>query len=52
MTEIQNLTELETLNVNLQTGRVRVDVKPPAGTKASTTVKGPEATASVRGTIF
>jgi hypothetical protein len=42
----------ETINVNLQTGRVRVDVNPPAGTRASTTVRSPVATASVRGTSF
>jgi len=52
LTEIENLSESETLNVNLQAGRVRVDVKPPAGTKAATTVKGPIVTASVRGTSF
>jgi hypothetical protein len=52
LTEIQNSTGIETLNVNLQSGRVRVDVKPPAGTKAAATVKGPTATASVRGTKF
>ena len=52
LTEIENLSDVETLNVNLQAGRVRVDVKPPAGTKAATTVKGPTVTASVRGTSF
>ena len=43
---------VETLNVHLQAGRVRVDVNPPAGTRASMTVVGPSATASVRGTSF
>jgi hypothetical protein len=52
LTEIQNLAEVETLNVNLQTGRIRVDVKPPAGMKASATIRGPTAVASVRGTSF
>ncbi|MDR0303132.1 MAG: FecR family protein [Treponema sp.] len=52
LTEIQHLAETETLNVNLQTGRIRVDVKPPAGLKAATTVRGPTSTASVRGTSF
>ena len=42
----------ETLNVSLQAGRVRVDVSPPAGTRASMNVRGPTATASVRGTVF
>jgi len=52
LTEMQNLTEVETINVNLQAGRVRVDVKPPAGTRASTTISSPSAVASVRGTSF
>jgi hypothetical protein len=52
LTEIQNLEEGETLNVNLQAGRVRVDVKPPAGKKASTTLTSPSSVASVRGTNF
>jgi len=52
LTEMQNLTGIETLSVNLQAGRVRVDVKPPAGTKASTTISSPSAVASVRGTSF
>jgi hypothetical protein len=38
--------------MNLQAGRVRVDVKPPAGTRANFTVQSPSATASVRGTSF
>jgi hypothetical protein len=52
LTEIQNLEESETINVNLQMGRVRVDVKPPAGKKASTTLTSPSSVASVRGTSF
>jgi hypothetical protein len=52
LTEVQKSAESETLNVNLQSGRVRVDVKPPAGTKALTTVTSPSSTASVRGTSF
>jgi hypothetical protein len=50
--EIQTSADSETLNVSLQTGRVRVDVKPPAGTKTIMTVSSPSATASVRGTSF
>jgi len=50
--EIQKVEETETLNVNLQTGRIRVEVKPPAGTKAVMTVSSPTSTASVRGTGF
>jgi len=52
LTEIKASSESESLNVNLQSGRVRVDVKPPAGTKAIMTVSSPSATASVRGTSF
>jgi len=52
LAEIQKSEENETLNVSLQSGRVRVDVKPAAGTKAITTVSSPSSTASVRGTSF
>jgi len=38
--------------MSLQSGRVRVDVNPPAGSKASVSVSSPSATASVRGTSF
>jgi len=52
LAEISGAAGTEKLNVALQTGRVKVDVKPPAGTKAACTVQGPSATASVRGTSF
>ncbi|WP_461255514.1 FecR family protein [Treponema sp. R80B11-R83G3] len=52
LAEIQKSEETEALNVSLQSGRVRVDVKPAAGTKALTTVSSPSSTASVRGTSF
>jgi hypothetical protein len=52
LTEISASSGAETLNVNLQAGRVRVDVNPPAGTRASMAVSSPIATASVRGTSF
>jgi len=52
LTDLQKEEGAETLNVNLQAGRVRVDVKPPAGTKAATTLTSPSSTASVRGTSF
>ena len=52
LAEISASAGTETVNVNLATGRVRVDVDPPAGTRANTTVRGPTATASVRGTSF
>ena len=50
--EINSSAGAENLNVNLQAGRVKVDVKPPAGTRANFTVQRPSATASVRGTSF
>jgi len=52
LAEISSSANTESLNVNLQAGKIRVDVKPPAGTRASTTVQSPSATASVRGTIL
>ena len=52
LAEIQSTSDTETLNVKLQTGRVKVDVKPPVGGKANCTVQGPSSTASVRGTSF
>jgi len=52
LSEIQSSANTENLNINLQTGRIRVDVKTPAGTKASTKVRSPSAAASVCGTVF
>jgi len=52
LAEISSSAGQETLSVSLQAGRVRVDVKPPAGTRASMHVQSPIATASVRGTSF
>ena len=52
LTELQASAGSETISVNLQAGRVRVDVNPPAGTKTSMAVTSPIATASVRGTSF
>jgi len=52
LAEIQSSSGSENVNVNLQAGRVRVDVNPPSGTKANFTVQSPSATASVRGTSF
>ena len=45
-------SDTETINVSLQAGRVRVDVKQPAGTRSLFGVQTPVATASTRGTIF
>ena len=52
LSEIASAEGTETINVSLQTGRVRADVKPPSGVKAVMTVQSPIATASVRGTSF
>ena len=52
LAEIQSASETENVNVNLQTGRVRVDVRPPAGTRTDFTVQSTTASASVRGTSF
>jgi hypothetical protein len=52
LAELSAAEGTETINVSIQTGRVRVDVNPPAGTKTSMSVRGPSATASVRGTSF
>jgi hypothetical protein len=42
----------EQVNVYLRAGRVRAEVRPPAGGKIDFTVRSPIATASVRGTVF
>lgn len=52
LAEIQSAENSEKATVSLQAGRVKVEVKPPAGSKANFTVQGPSATASVRGTTF
>jgi hypothetical protein len=52
LAELINRNETETINVNLNTGRVKVAVNPPAGNKADFSVKTPTVTASVRGTKF
>ena len=50
--EIRTMNNDENVSMNLQTGRVRVDVNPPAGTRTNFNVSSPSATASVRGTSF
>jgi hypothetical protein len=42
----------EQVNVYLRTGRVRAEVRPPAGGTINFTVRSPIVTASVRGTVF
>lgn len=50
--EIARLEGSESVRLALLSGRVRAEVKPPAGGKTDFTVKSPTATASVRGTGF
>jgi hypothetical protein len=50
--EIQESLGKERLSFSLRTGRIRADVKPPAGGRTEFTVRSPTATASVRGTVF
>jgi hypothetical protein len=52
LAEISQGQGSERLGVNLQAGRIRAEVKPPAGMRADMSVKGPSVTASVRGTEF
>jgi len=52
LAEIQSAENSEDINVNLQAGRVRVEVRPPAGTRSNLTVQSTSASASVRGTVF
>jgi ferric-dicitrate binding protein FerR (iron transport regulator) len=50
--ELMTQNNNETVNVNLNTGRIRVDVNPPAGGRSNFSVQSPSSTASVRGTAF
>jgi hypothetical protein len=50
--ELMTQNNNETVNVNLNTGRIRVDVNPPAGGRSHFSVQSPSSTASVRGTAF
>jgi len=43
---------VETINVGLRTGRIQVNMNPPAGSRTNYTVQTPAVTASVRGTEF
>ena len=52
LTEIQSTAGQETLNMNLQAGRVRLDLNPSPGTRAVMSVISPNATTSVRGASF
>jgi hypothetical protein len=51
--ELTGAREGERVTLNLRAGRVRADVKPPAGGgRTSFAIRGPTVTASVRGTVF
>lgn len=50
--ELVRAENQEKVNINLRAGRIRAEVKPPLGGTSSFTVRGPIATASVRGTAF
>jgi hypothetical protein len=50
--EIAAAADSDRIEVQLRAGRIRADVRPPAGGKVEFTVRSPMATASVRGTSF
>ena len=52
ITELSRVQNTENVELNLTTGRIHAQVKPPAGGKTDFTVRSSSATASVRGTIF
>jgi len=49
---IMSTDAVEMVNLDLKTGRIRVDVKAPAGSRADFSVQTPSSVASVRGTSF
>jgi hypothetical protein len=52
ITELFRAENSENVKLNLRTGRVKADVKPPAGGRIDFSVRSPGVTASVRGTVF
>ena len=52
LTELTRNQDNEKVELNLQSGRVKADVKPPEGGKTEFVVKSPNSTSSVRGTVF
>ena len=50
--ELMTQEQTETINVSLNTGKVRVEINAPAGGRTNATFQSPSATASVRGTVF
>jgi len=49
---LMNSDNTDSVNIGLNTGRIRADVKPPAGGRTDFKVQANKATASVRGTAF
>ena len=52
LTEIRALDTEESLQMHLRAGSIQVDVNPPSGRRANTTIQSPNSFASVRGTSF
>ena len=52
LAELSRMEGVDTIQMNLQSGRVRVDVQAPAGSRTDFTIQTPSAVASVRGTVF
>jgi len=52
ITELSRIQDTENIKLNLNTGRIRAEVKPPPGGKTDFSVRSSSATASVRGTVF
>jgi len=50
--ELMSQNQTETIELKLNTGKVRAEVAPPSGGKTNFNVQSPSATASVRGTSF
>jgi len=50
--ELSQNQDSEKVELNLQTGRVKADVKTPEGVNTEFTIHSPNSTSSVRGTIF
>jgi len=50
--ELSLMQDSEKIELNLQIGRVRADVKAPPSGRTDFTIQAPTATASVRGTVF
>ena len=52
LTELSRNQETEKAELNLQTGRVKADIRAPEGGRTEFTVRSTNSTSSVRGTVF